>query len=134
MQDHVLLALTPEAQRRLSAALAGLSLVRTTTAEELRETLATQQFDMVVVGAHFDESNALRMIEEIRRVAPDARVVCVRAEPFRYVGPPAMEAVRLACEALGVEMFVDLLDYPDDEAGNRAIRALFESRLSAARA
>jgi len=44
-----------------------------------------------------------------------------------------MNAFRTACEAEGVYAVVDLLDYPEDDAGNRAIGALFE-QLSSPRA
>ena len=126
MQDRVLLAVSPEVRRRLGAALATFDVTQAVSAAELRTALATQHFDLIVVGTHFEECKALEVIEEVRRAAPHARIVCVRGVPFMRVGKPAMDALRLACEALGAAQLVDLLDYPDDEAGNRAIRAVFE--------
>ena len=130
MQDHVLIATSVETQRRLIAALQGLDVVCAASAGEVRAALAGQRFDLIIVGAHFDESKALEMIEEIQRTPHGACVVCVRGTPFHHVGRPAMEAFRVACEALGARRVVDLLDYPDDPAGNRAIRELFERDLS----
>ena len=37
--------------------------------------------------------------------------------------------LRTACEALGVNVVIDLFDYPDDEAGNRRVRALLEQQM-----
>lgn len=134
MQGRVLLALSRKGHRRLRAALTGFDVTSVSSTRELQDALAAQQFDMVFIGVHFAESNALRIIPEIRRADPRARIACVRAEPFRYVTPSTIRAVRLACEALDIDLFVDLFDYPDDSAGNRAIRELFEKRLSATRA
>lgn len=130
MQESLLLATSVETQRRLGRALQGLDLACAASAAEVRAALAARQFDLIVVGAHFDESRALEMVEEIRRTPHTAGLVCVRGTPFHHVGRPAMEAFRVACEALGVRRVVDLLDYPDDDTGNRAIRELFESHLS----
>lgn len=130
MQDRVLLAVSPEVRSRLGTVLAPFDVTQAFTAAELRAALATRQFDLVVVGTHFEESKALEVIQEVRHAAPNARIVCVRGVPFMRVGKPAMDALRLACEALGAAQVIDLLDYPDDEAGNRAIRELFERELA----
>lgn len=130
MQQRVLLATSTETQRRLARALQGLEIACATTGGEVRAALAAQQFDLIVVGAHFDESKALEMIQEIQRLPHSATLVCVRGTPFHHVGKPAMEAFRVACEALGVRRVIDLLGYPDDAGGNRAIREILERELA----
>ena len=125
MQDHVLVAVPSEVERRLAAALSGHELTFARTCAELRSALAAQQFDLIVVGTHFDESKAMGVIEEIRRAAPRTPLACVQGRPFQLVGQRSVEAFRLACEALGVSLVIHLSDYADGEAGNRAIRALF---------
>jgi ActR/RegA family two-component response regulator len=132
MHERVLLATSVETQRRLARALQGFDVACAESAGEVRAALAAGRFDLIVVGAHFDESKALEVIAEIRRTPHGASLVCVRGTPFHRVGRPAMEAFRMACEALGVRRVVDLLDYPDDEAGNQSIRTLLVSQTARA--
>lgn len=131
MQERVLLATSTETQRRLARALEGFRLVFAANAAEVRAALAGRRFDLIVVGARFDESQSLEVLQEIQRTQHGARVVCVRGTPTQRVGRSSLEAFRLACEALGAPLVLNLLDYGDDEAGDEAIRELFESHLSA---
>src|SRR6185295_3206960 len=107
MQGRVLLAVSPEVERRLRAALTGFHVTSTATPQQLRRAIAAQPFDLIAVGTHFVESMALALIEEIRRAAPRTGVICVHGLPFRHVGKPTLEAFRLACEALGVPLVID---------------------------
>jgi len=134
MQGHVLLAVSAQTRRRLLPAFAGHGLAWAQTVGEARAALSAQRFDLAVVGSHFDESHTFEIVRDLRRADPELRIVCVRSKPFPgALGRWTMNAFRSACEAEGVHAVVDLLDYPDDDAGNRAIGALFE-RLSSPRA
>src|SRR5256885_1618928 len=82
-------------------------------------------FDLVVLGTHFAESSALDALRQVREESPGTRIACVRGVPFRPgLGRATMDAFEQACIALGANVVVDLLQYPDDAAGDAAIRGL----------
>jgi len=132
LQGRILLAVSAHTRDRLLPCLAGCEFVWAQTVAEVRAA-AVEHFDMVVVGSHFDESHTFDILSLIREAAPAPRIVCVRGRPFPgALGESTMNAFRAACEALGVSLVIDLLDYPEGPAGNEAIRALFEKQLAGA--
>jgi hypothetical protein len=133
MGDSVLLAVTPGTRGRLAGALRPHSLVWVETLDEVRAALARQRFDLVVIGARFDESHAFDVLRVAIADHPGARVVCLRGiEPPSRLRKPAVEAFRVASEALGATLVLDLADFPDDDAGNSAMRLLLEHELELA--
>ena len=63
----------------------------------------------------------------VREHSPQARLVCVRAGPFcNPLGEATLAALQTAAEELGINGFVDLPEFPDDDAGNARVRAMFE--------
>lgn len=84
--------------------------------------------DMLILGAHFDESTAVAALERVIERSERFPVVCVRGVPSRY-GKRSLHALRLALNELGAAKFIDLLDYPDNESGNAQVRALLEHLL-----
>ena len=134
MEADVLLAVPPGARVRLARALGGHRLAWAETVDAVRPALARRRFDLVVVGAHFHESHAFEVLELVTATAPAPRIVCLRAvAPRAMLGKPAMRAFRAACEALGASLVLDLLDFPDNAAGNEAIRALLEREATLSR-
>jgi len=132
-QGRVLLAVSAQTRRRLLSAFAGYEVAWAQTEAEVRAALCTSHFDLAVVGSHFDESNTFDIVRGLRHADPALRIVCVRGRPFPgALGHSTMKAFRTACEAEGVCAVIDLLDYPEDDAGKRAICALFEQQLCAA--
>jgi len=132
-QGRVLLAVSAQTRGRVLACLAGYEFAWARTEVEVRAALCTGHFDLAVVGSHFDESHTFDIVRELRHADPGLRIVCVRGRPFPgALGHSTMKAFRTACEAEGVCAVIDLLDYPEDDASNRAIRALFERQLLAA--
>jgi len=132
-QGRVLLAVSAQTRRRLLTAFAGYELAWARTEVEVRAALSTGRFDLAVVGSHFDESHTFDIVRELREADRGLRIVCVRGRPFPgALGHSTMKAFRSACEAEGVCAVIDLLDYPDDDTSERAIRELFEQQLCAA--
>jgi len=131
MEADVLLAVPPGARVRLASALRGHRLAWAETVEAVRAALERQRFDLIVVGAHFEESKPFEVLEHLAAARPASHIVCLRAvAPRVLLGKPAMRAFRAACEALGASLVLDLLDFPDSAAGNAAIRALLERELT----
>jgi len=93
--------------------------------ELLRE---IEHCDMLILGAHFDESTAVAALERVLARRDTLPVVCVRGTGSRY-GQRSLHALRMALNELGAANFIDLLEYPDDESGNARVRALLEHLL-----
>ena len=55
-------------------------------------------------------------------------VVCVRGVTSR-LGKPALDSARLALGELGAQNFIDLLEYPAEQAGNARVRSMLERLL-----
>lgn len=129
MKLRVLVAAFHEGHRRIAAILDGHDLVVVHTVGEAQAVLAAQPFDLVVIGTRFDESrmfDLVRLINASEKTSPMA-VVCFRGMLGRQASERVfVEGLVLGCQALGA-VFHDFISYPDDEAGNRAIRDVFES-------
>jgi CheY-like chemotaxis protein len=126
MTRKILVADTPEADRRLSAILSGCDLVFVRTLEQAERAVQSTQFDLVLVSVHFDES---RMFDFLRHLQASRHgncpVVCTRS--YRFVSPAiSIEGLEIAVKALGCRLFLDFTKYPDDAQGNAAIRKLID--------
>jgi hypothetical protein len=116
---RVIVAVVVEARPRLRAILPGCELRFVDTEAELLRELAERRCDMLIVGAHFQESSAIAAIENVLAREETVPVVCIRGKPFAMaLGKAALDALGMASRALGARNFIDLLEYPDDEAGN----------------
>lgn len=128
---RVIAAVDRAAWRRLRAILPECELRFVDTSAQLARELDAGPCDMLIVGAHFDESTAIGAIERVLARDEMFSVVCIRGRPFASaLGGPSLEALRVASRALGAQNFIDLLEYPDDEAGNARIRAMLERLLA----
>lgn len=131
MTRKILVADTPEGDRRISAILAGNQLVFVRTLGEARRAIEGEPFALVLVGVHFDDS---RMFDLLRTLQASGRptgcaVICMRSQ--RFVSPAiTIEGLEIAAKALGCNLFLDLTWYADDAAGNSAVRQLLEALLS----
>jgi CheY-like chemotaxis protein len=126
----ILVADTPDAERRFSAILSGYDLVSVRTLEQAERAIEATQFDMVLVSVHFDES---RMFDLLRHLQASGRqtncaVVCTRS--YRFMSPAiSIDGLGVAIKAFGCNLFLDLTKYPDDAQGNAAIRKLLDDLL-----
>src|SRR5262245_11502480 len=112
---------------RLSGILAAHELVFVRTLEEAKSTLTGRNFDLIVIGVHFDESRMFDLLRYVRwqerhRATP---VICVLSLDFARQ-PIASEGVEIAVKALGGTAFLDLKALADGEA-----RRLIEDLLGA---
>jgi hypothetical protein len=126
---RVLAAVASEAQRRILAVLPRCNVRFVHTGEQLVHALEEERCEMIIVGTHFDESTAVALLERVLARAKAIPVVCVRGVPSSRLGPPALDTLRVALGELGVRDFIDLLEHPDDEAGNARVRAILEGVL-----
>jgi hypothetical protein len=130
MQGRLLLAVSARTLTRLQAVLAGCDVVWARTVGEVRAALGSGRFDLAIVGSHFDESHTFDIVRLVRERDANTCIVCVRARPFPpALGASTMKAFQVAAGVLGAAAVLDLLDYPDDDAGNRTVRELLERQM-----
>ena len=127
MEKRVLVADVPHAERRLAAVLAGHRLLFVHTVAVALKALAQHDFDLVLIGMHFDDSRMFDLLAEMRAGSRnrDVPVLCYRLRPLAFA-LPGTEALKAAVEALGARAFVDLSLQAED-AGNRALGDLVVS-------
>jgi CheY-like chemotaxis protein len=130
MTRKILVADTPEADRRLSAVLSGYDLVFVRTLEQAERAIEGTQFDLVLVSVHFDESRMFDFLRHLqaRGTHTSSPVACTRS--YRFVSPAiSTDGLEITVKALGCSLFLDLTKYPDDAQGNAAIRKRLDDLL-----
>jgi CheY-like chemotaxis protein len=125
MSKVVLVADTGDA--RLPGILAGYSLSFVRTLDEAKSILAGHNFDLIVIGVHFDESRMFDLLRYVRgqerhRATP---VVCVLTVDFTRHAVAA-EGLEIAVKALGGTAYLDLKSLGDGE-----VRRVIEDLLGA---
>ena len=128
MKLRILLAVNPEATRRLAAILAGHDVIFVRTMEEAQAMLHARSFDLIAIGTRFDESRMFELLRHAVEMTTGTPIVCFRGILARHPKETVVvEGLLLGCQALGAASFHDFIDYPDDPARNGAIREIFES-------
>jgi len=125
---RVLAAVPREAEPRILSVLPQCNVRFVHTGEQLLRALDDGPCDMVIVGMQFDESTAVAALERVFARDETFPVVCVRGVRSR-LGKPALDSARIALGELGAQNFIDLLEYPDDQAGNNRVRSMLERLL-----
>jgi DNA-binding NtrC family response regulator len=126
----ILVADTPEADRRLSAILSGCDLVFVRTLEQAERAIEHTQFDLILVSVHFDESRMFDFLRHLQARGTHAQcpVVCTRS--YRFVSPAiSTNGLEITVKTLGCKLLLDLTKYRDDAQGNAAIRQLLDKLL-----
>jgi PleD family two-component response regulator len=126
--SKILLALTPDKVERLARVLEGHELHFARSRAEAMEMLQKDGYAMVIVGVHFDESQMFPLLADIRTHANYRKVpiLCVLGERGRALTQVAVEGLDHAVKAMTANGFLDLLNFPDDEAGNARIRRIVD--------
>jgi CheY-like chemotaxis protein len=94
---------------------------------EEAETALSGRYDALLVAVRFNESRMFDLLRHVRTSGASDRlaVICYRSTPGPVTTTAlALEAVKLASQALGAKAFFDFESYPDQKSGNRAIREL----------
>jgi DNA-binding response OmpR family regulator len=126
----ILVADTTESDRRLTEILAGHELVFARSLGDAQRLLAQREFDLLLVGVHFDDSRMFDLVRHVRSGGqPKPPVACVRSH--RFMSPAlSIEGLEIAARALACNLFLDLTKYPDDARGNAEARKLLEELLT----
>jgi DNA-binding response OmpR family regulator len=130
MAKRILVADTPEGDRRLSAILSGYDVAFVRTLGEAQRALAREQFALILIGVHFDDSRMFDLLRHLQASASRAgcAVICMRSQHF--ISPAiTIEGLEIAVKTLGCNLFLDLTWYADDAQGNGAVRSLLDALL-----
>jgi PleD family two-component response regulator len=119
-----LILVADHSDARLSSMLAGHDLTFVHTIDEAKAVLTGRNFDLIVIGVHFDESRMFDLLRHVRwqerhRATP---VVCVLTVEFTRHAIAA-EGLEIAVKALGGTAYLDLKSIADGE-GRRIIEDL----------
>lgn len=127
MASRILVADTPEGDRRIAGILAGYELVFVRTLEAARRALAEDGFALALIGVHFDDSRMFDLLRNLQGSKVPA--VCIRSHHFASTSI-SVEGLQVATRALGCALFLDLTWYADDARGNDAVRKQLESLIA----
>jgi len=125
MDKKVLIADVPEAQARVAAVLVQERLVFVHTLAAALKALAGEDFDLVLIGMHFDDSRMFDLLREVRAGSRNGAVpvVCYRMRPLAFMAL-STQVIEVTVKALGALSFVDLASLATDEDGNEALARL----------
>jgi CheY-like chemotaxis protein len=127
MSKNILVADTPDADRRIAAILPGYDLVFVRTLDQAQQALARAHFGLVLIGVHFDESRMFELLRLVRtyEVNELTPVVCMLTSESR-LSDVAIEGLDHAVKAMLANAFLNLNKFPDDEFGNARVRRIID--------
>ena len=121
-RTKILLAVTSDVRERFNRLLAHHELVTAESAEHAMRVLE-EQFGMVILSVHFDESQMFSLLGDIRAHSGYRKVpvLCVLGTRGRFITDIAIEGLDHAVKAMRANGFLDLQHFGDDEDGNNRI-------------
>jgi len=130
MSKKILVADTPEGDRRLSQILSGYELTFVRTMGEARRELEADGFVLILVGVHFDDSRMFDLLRQVRSEGrnKDIPIICVR-EPGLGFTAISSHTLEVTCRALDANVFLDLTNINDEPGRDAALRAAVEGLL-----
>jgi DNA-binding NtrC family response regulator len=131
MSKKILVADTPEGDRRLSQILSGYELTFVRTMGDARRELEADGFVLILVGVHFDDSRMFDLLRYLQANGerPGCAVICMRSQHF-VSSAITIEGLEIATRTLGCNLFLDLTWYAEDAVGNGAVRKLLEALIT----
>jgi CheY-like chemotaxis protein len=127
---RALVAVCPDARRRIAVILRDCEVTMACAAEDVEKALTQRRFDLLIVDVHFDDSTALELVTRVLRMRIGCPVICMRCVPFRRCPDrTTFEAFLRACEELGANEVLDLLEFPDDDYSNLRVRRMLDHQL-----
>jgi hypothetical protein len=121
-RTKILLAVTPELQPRFMRILERHDLTVVASSSEAVRALK-QQFGLVVLSVHFDESQMFQLLGDIRLHSGYRKVpiLCVLGNSGRPLSDITIEGLDHAVKAMRANGFLELQHFPESEAGDTRI-------------
>lgn len=132
MAKRVLIADVPEVEARMASVFAQERVVFANTLAAALNALGADDFDLVLIGLHFDDSRMFDLVREVRsgRRNHAVPIVCFRLRPFAF--PISMQVIEVTVKALGAHSFADLATYATEADGNAALALLVAAATATA--
>jgi hypothetical protein len=127
---RILACTAPEAERRLRQALPADELQMAVTFADASSALLRERWDVVIIGALFDESRALELMQLLRSdpAFPQVSIIGIRgAKIARSLQP---EIFDMPMKMLGALDVIDFASIADDAAGNAHIGSRIRAAVS----
>lgn len=127
---RILACTSPAAERRLRQALPADELQMALTFSDACKALLHERWDVVIIGALFDESRALELMQLLRfdQAYPKVSIIGIRgAKIARSLQP---EIFDMPMRMLGALDVIDFGSIPDNAAGNAQIGTRIRAAVS----
>jgi PleD family two-component response regulator len=127
-RTKILLAVGPDKTGRMQRVLSGHDVRQVDTCNDARAMLENEEFGLVILGVHFDESQMFSLLGDIRAHAAYRKVpiLCVLGEKGRVLSDVAIEGLDHAIKAMTANGFLNLENIPDEDEGNARIRRIVD--------
>ena len=127
-KSRILLAVIPDKEDRMERVLSGHDVTQVKTCEEARTLLEQEEYELIILGVHFDESQMFSLLGDIRAHARYRKVpiLCVLGSRGRYLGNVAIEGLDHAVKAMMANGLLNTENINDDEEGNARIRRIVD--------
>lgn len=124
-KTRILVAVDTESER-MERLLSGHEVIVVSTSNEVRSLLERDDFGLVVLGVHFDESQMFSLLSDIRAHGRYRKVpiLCVVGTRSRFISDVAIEGLDHAVKAMTANGLLNLEYFPDDEEGNARVRRI----------
>ena len=127
---RMLVAVAPDTEERVRRILAGHELIFVRSLGDAERGLETDGFQLIFVGARFDESRMFDLLDYIRKNVEHKKIPIVAA----IVAPTTMSDATITglahtTKIFGASVFVNLNDFPNEEPENARIRLIVEALL-----
>jgi DNA-binding NtrC family response regulator len=122
MAKKLLVADVPQVEARLAVVLALERPVFVHTLVAALKALAADDYDLVLIGVHFDDSRMFDLLREVRAGSRNRAVpiVCYRLRPLGFAAL-STQVIEVTVKALGALSFTDLASHVTEEHGNVAL-------------
>jgi hypothetical protein len=127
---RILIAVAPDTVERVRRILSDHDLVIVNDIAAAKAALIQDAIRLIFVGARFDESRMFELLEYLRGDAEHKEIPIVAG----IVGPTklgefAIAGLSHAVKIFGASVFVNLNDFPDDDAGNGRLRVIVDALI-----
>lgn len=128
-RTRILVAVNVE--ERIERSLSGHDLALVKTSNQARALLEAEEFGLVILGVHFDESQMFSLLDDIRAHARYRKVpiLCVMGERGRILTDVAIKGLDHAVKAMLANGFLNLERFADDAEGDARLRRIVDSLI-----
>jgi hypothetical protein len=125
---RILTAVNPDTAERISRILQGHELVIVQTIEAAEAQLDTDGFELIFVGARFDESRMFDFLDFLRNHVEHRRIPIAAAVVIpTKMTPESLKGMSHAVKIYGASLFMNLNDFPDEPVSNNRVRLILET-------